>query len=329
MNTRDPLKNHRLDGLESDNVLAFLALLGLLRVLNDADAASHPRVAWTVDEPPVRPRLYLRNPISAEELCDRVASGIEKLCAGHVLSDRKDLNYTAEESRALLSAASRASSAHADPQSALLAALMTDAAVKNEKERTIDPTPMCLLFGQGHQHFLERLVEVSAAPSPPPRGRGIAPISAGQCIAEALFQPWHRSDPTPAFRWDPNEDVRYALMAGDPTNPSYKSRTQHGANRLAVVGLALLTVVPEFRARRVRPSMIGGANGPDGFSFAWPIWREPACLAAIVGMLTHPELRVSGALRHLGVDFVLTAERISANKFMNFTRARPIPTEAV
>lgn len=35
----------------------------------------------------------------------------------------------------------------------------------------IDPTPLRLLFGQGHQHFLDRLARVPAQPAPPPRGR--------------------------------------------------------------------------------------------------------------------------------------------------------------
>jgi hypothetical protein len=54
-------------------------------------------------------------------------------------------------------------------------------------------------------------------------------------LHEALFEPWTRQDPTPAFRWDPAEDVRYALRADDPSGQ--KSTTQHGANRLAALGL--------------------------------------------------------------------------------------------
>jgi hypothetical protein len=74
-------------------------------------------------------------------------------------------------------------------------------------------------------------------------------------------------------------------MAGDPTDMAYKTGTQHGANRLAAVGLSMLTVVPEQRAGRIPPSIIGGAFGSNGFSFAWPIWREPATLAAIRSLL--------------------------------------------
>src|SRR5690606_26879306 len=139
-------------------------------------------------------------------------------------------------------------------------------------------------------------------------------------LAEALFHPWHRTDPTPSFRWDPEEDVRYALMAGDPTDAAYKTGTQHGANRLAAIGLSALTLVPVRRGGRVRPGTIGGVHA-GGFAFAWPIWRQPATLSAIVGLLAHPGL-ARGTIP--GVDHVMVARRISVGKFMNFTRARPL-----
>ena len=75
----------------------------------------------------------------------------------------------------------------------------------------------------------------------------------------------------------------------------------------------------------MRPRIIGGEPGPDGFSFAWPIWRTPATLAAIRSLLAHRDLRRAGALAHLGVDFVMVARRISVGKFMNFSRAMPSP----
>jgi hypothetical protein len=203
---------------------------------------------------------------------------------------------------------------------------MSDAAIKDDKKETVDPTPLCLLFGQGHQHFLERLASVPREPAPPQRGkrRKTVTLSASECLAEALFQPWRRDDRTFSFRWDPEEDVRYALMAGDPTDTAYKVRTQHGANRLAAVGLAELTLVPEMRAGRLRPSIVGGASGADGFSFAWPIWRNPATLSSIRALLSHPDLRTPDGLKHLGVDHVVVARRVSVLKYMNFSRARPI-----
>jgi hypothetical protein len=113
-------------------------------------------------------------------------------------------------------------------------------------------------------------------------------------------------------------------MAGDPTDKAYKTGTQHGANRLAAVGLAALTIVPEVRAGRVRPSVVGGTHGATGFSFAWPIWREPATLCAIRSLLAHPDLLTTNGLAYLGVDHVMVARRISSGKFLNFTRAHPV-----
>jgi hypothetical protein len=322
----------RLDGLEPDNLLAFLALLGLLRALDAADRRRgederlYPRANWDIDTPPLRPTVWLRRDCARKEIVDAAAAGIETLAQANDFDGQADLNYSQTSSRELLAQAAAAARFDARDRIDVVASLMTDAAVKDVKGDPIDPTPLCLLFGQGHQHFLDRLAEVPAQPAPPPRGRGkkALAISASDCLAEALFRPWRREDPTFSFRWDPEEDVRYALMAGDPTDAAYKPATQHGANRLAAIGLAALTLAPQTRAGRVRPAVIGGAYGGDGFSFAWPIWRPPATLSSVRAMLSHPSLREPAALAHLGVEDVMVARRISVGKFMNFSRARPL-----
>ncbi|CUU42066.1 hypothetical protein BVIRIDIS_10690 [Blastochloris viridis] len=315
-----------MDGLEPDNLLAFLALLGLLRALEAESRDSlRPRAAWDVEHPPLRPVLHLARPLTQTEVAEAAAAGVARLAAAHEFGGRADLDHPRPDARDLLKAA--AASPETRQRADLLTALMSDAAVKDAKDPAtapVDPTPLCLLFGQGHQHFLDRLASVPRTEVPPPRGRGkkAVAVSAADCLAEALFKPWHRDDPTFSFRWDPAEDVRYALMPGDPTDPAYKGGTQHGANRLAAIGIAALTLAPEPRAGRVRPAILGGRSDARGFSFAWPVWREPATLAAIRALLGHPGLRTPAALAHLGVDHVLVARRISVGKFMNFTRAR-------
>lgn len=322
---------HRLDGLEPDNLLAFLALLGLLRALECEDRERPgdkllPRIAWDMDTPPLRPVLLLARDATQEEVAERTAKGVERLARAHSFDGRKDLNYSRDECRAILGKEAQAARCDARERVDLLAALTSDGAIKDDKRQSIDPTPLCLLFGQGHQHFLDRLASVPHQLAPPPRGKGrdAVALSASACLSEALFRPWRRNDPTFSFRWDPAEDIRYALMACDPTDASYRSGTQHGANRLAAIAIALLPVAPETRAGRMRARVVGGAFGGNGFSFAWPIWREPATLSAIRALITHPDLRKPGALAHFGVGHIMVARRISVGKFANFSRARPI-----
>ncbi len=322
-------RRHRLEGLEPDNLLAFLALLGLLRSLETSQPEWRVRACWTTNEPPLRPVLVLAQPISREDIADAAAKGIERLSIEYRFpaeaaegEAQRDLNYSPSRARSLLR---EAAGAQSQTRADLFAALMSDTAARDER---IEATPLCLLFGQGHQHFLERLAALPGMASPPPRGRGRRAItlSPAQTIAEAVFEPWVRQDPTPSFRWDPAEDVRYALRADDPSGD--KATTQHGANRLASIGLPLLTVAPVQAGERVRLRMRAARLEGREIALYWPIWREPASLAAIAALLSHPQLpQGPAALEHLGIEQVRRARRISVGKFMNITRAEPVIRE--
>jgi len=317
---------HRLDGFEPDNLLAFLALLGLLRALEAARPDWRPRARWDAANPPLRPELVLAEPQTRQAICEATAEGAATLAADYDFprdvgspERQNDLNYETVTARKLLQDA--AINQHGRSE-AIWSALMCDAAGKDGK---IEATPLCLLFGQGHQHFLDRLATVPRTEAPPPRGRGKKAVqpSAAEILREALFEPWARQDPTPAFRWDPAEDVRYALRADDPSGT--KSTTQHGANRLAALGLAVLTVAPAQRGQRVRLQVPGGHFERNRFAFHWPIWSEPTSLASIRALLSHPGLtKGPSALAHLGVQEVRKAHRIDVGKFMNFTPAEPV-----
>ncbi|HVV93276.1 MAG TPA: hypothetical protein VHD15_07645 [Hyphomicrobiales bacterium] len=304
-----------------------MAVLGLLRALESAQPAWRARVRWSLDKPPLRPVLVLRQALDEATIAAAAAAGVTTLGASHDFAGRADLNYAVGEGRAALVGARGAGGYAAE----LASALLSDAAVKivqGKPQDAVEATPFCLLFGQGHQHFLQRLADVPKQPAPPPRGRGkkAIQITEAGCLAEALFATWARQDPTFSFRWDPAEDVRYALMYGDPSNAANKEGTQHGANRLAAVGLSALTAVPIQRAGEVRLGAAGGAWN-RGFSIAWPVWRDPIGLDAIRSLLIHPDLRQPAALARLGVDHVREARRISVGKFMNFTAARTIDAE--
>jgi len=118
--------------------------------------------------------------------------------------------------------------------------------------------------------------------------------------------------------------MRYAMRARDPTDAKTKETTQHGANRLAAIGLSVLTVVPKPRRGQVRLAMLGGPPENDGmFVIRWPIWRAPISLACIRALLGHPGLENRETLAALGIAEIRQARRISSGKFMNFTRAAP------
>jgi hypothetical protein len=115
------------------------------------------------------------------------------------------------------------------------------------------------------------------------------------------------------------------LRATDPTDAKTKQRTQHGANRLAAIGLSALTVVPRSsRTGTVGLEVLGGVRerghrGPR--VFIWPIWRHPVSLATIRALLGHPRLREPAARNALGVVELRSARRISVGRYQNVTRA--------
>ena len=314
--------SHRLDGLEPDNLLAFLALLGLLRVLQEARPAWYPRVSWTLEDPPLRPTLKVSGSANEAAIAEAAATGLGVLAKSHEFGGLANLTLTPREAARNLSRA--ADAAGRDRYTAdLWSALVSNAAIARNGKK-VEPTPLCLMFGQGRQCFLERLSSVPQQKTPPDRGvrRSKVAVSEAECLAEALFRPWERPDATRSFRWDPHEDVRYALRARDPTDAKTKEKTQHGANRLAAVGLSVLTVSPRRRVNDVRLTIIGGGREAGGdFVFRWPIWREPISLAGVRALLSHPNLWHQDAFASLGVVEVRQTRRISTGKFMNFMHA--------
>ena len=307
---------HRLNGLEPDNLLAFLALLGLLRALQKDGDDTGARISWSVDHPPIRPVLHLDAPKTETRLVAAVIRGIRALATDFDFGERKDLRVLRDEGADLLSKAR-------DSQSAgIWSALVSDAAVLRDGTR-LEPTPLCLMFGQGHQHFLARLASVPRLKTPPARGRGRAKtvVSEEQALVEALFDQWRRPDATDSFRWDPKEDVRYALRANDPTDAKTKETTQHGANRLAAIGLPLLTVSPQSHlGGNPRLAVRGGGRDARGrFTFSWPIWRDAITLSCVCHLLDHPRLDNAEIRLALGVVEQRVATRVPNGKFMNFT----------
>lgn len=69
------MRTYRLAGLEPDNLLAFLALLGLLRSLQAVHPEWHPRARWATEAQLLRPELAAR--------AGNAGSGARGRCRGH------------------------------------------------------------------------------------------------------------------------------------------------------------------------------------------------------------------------------------------------------
>lgn len=316
--------SYRLNGLEPDNLLAFMTLLGLLRTLEESRPDWHPRTSWTVDEPPVRPTLLIAEKVQKDDIVKAVAEGLNALAKHHDFSDKKDFNFSPEEAAESLEKARNAERYRAD----LWSALMSNVAISQKKK--VEPTPFCLMFGAGRQYFLPHLALAPRQKNPPKRGSGRnkVEISETKSLNEALFSPWERPDSTRGegkatpFRWDPQEYRSYALRATDPSADG--GTTQHGANRLAAIGLSVLTVVPQRPSGTVRLGVIGGGRQRSNFTFSWPIWRSPVSLVAIRAMLSHPHLSNPTIQTMLGIIERRRATCISSGRYNNFTRGEVI-----
>jgi hypothetical protein len=314
---------HCLEGLEPDNLLAFLALLGLLRALETSRPEWFPRAAWDLDQPPPRPILTLAEPVSRGLICEAAAGGVATLVAAIDFASATDLKLNVSQARSLCRVASEGSAAGGRYFAELCAALISDAATDPEQTK-VEPTPLAY-SSVATSNFLKNFLALSKGELPEKSGRDRDPSypkTAAGCVAQALFAPWRRLDRPVGLRWDPDEARRHAYRWRAPTKDA--PTTQHGANRLAIIGIATLTCAPVVSGTRAQLSVIGGEEGGDRFKFAWPIWTIPASLASIRALLSHPKLREPGGLEYLGVDHVRVTRRISLDRLRNFTYAEPL-----
>lgn len=128
------------------------------------------------------------------------------------------------------------------------------------------------------------------------------------------------SDLAQGFRWDPEDDQRYALRFGNPSKAG-AANTEDGANRLATLGFLSFPSVPALRA-----TTRGVDRGAEGVSFVWPVWSTPLSLSGIESLLSHPALLDGNValLKSFGVEEIYRARRVSNGKFMNVARAAPV-----
>jgi len=252
--------------------------------------------------------------VTEDIVASAVNEAVSEMACSFEFNGHTNVNFTLEELRAYFE------TKKTDRTAALLAsALCAERPLRKGEPR---PAPLVMMFGQGHQNFLERLATVSRLEDldeEHPKKSAIKKDGATK-IAEALFEPWKRTDETESLRWDPLDDQRYALRFGKPSKAG-AANTVHGANRLACIGLLSFPCLPNHQY----PNARGAARHEEEVVFVWPVWAVPLSLACIEALLSHPEVMAmrTARVRALGVAEIYRARRISNGQFRSVTRGIP------
>ncbi|WP_396214698.1 hypothetical protein [Gemmatimonas sp.] len=283
----------RCAGLVPERLSAVLALIGVQRAL----AVSRP--SWSVwswwEGNDARPVLEVDTPTEQADVWEALLEGIRAHASALDFGGREAADYARAEWRALFDTGDAL-------RGEVIAAIGSDAHEREWKAGTgLQPTPYCLMYGQGHQHFLKALAQVPRVSASP---------ESREEFTRVLLEPWRYDRPGLSFRWDPADDRRYALRADDPSKGA--SSGNEAANRLAALGMLSLAPLPNERellapgyTRRGRQAV-----------FAWPVWSVPSSVRGIRALMRHPYVLTGDGSAPAGVREVRVAERRSAGKFM-------------
>lgn len=307
-----PTRRHRLEGLEPDNLMAFLALLGCLRALDCARPKWRARASFDVDTPPLRPVLHLAEDVSSDALCEAIAKGACTLLGEIDLGSRTDLKVSAKNVRESLRRTPEPSRFEADLQNAM----SCDAGRPDDDNAAVSP----LCFPTVAQvNFVASIRELMGAETPSHRDGSSRKLGTPQdAIERALLARWARADRPSGLRWDHSEARMHAYQRSAPTDE--QPTTEYGAVRLALIGLSCFPVLPSRNSSVMRTPVPGGGVVDDGFTLTWPIWRHSMSLPAIRRLIAHP-LATPADRGRLGVAAQMRAARVTQGKYIAFTRA--------
>lgn len=315
---------HRLEGLEPDNLLAFLALLGLLRAIELTRPEWRPRAYWDLDALPLRPVLTTESPTTSGELSKAAFDGL--------LVFRDALRPFSWPRRKNGSAAKTALFSTRSRQRALAKRCVSSlsACTPQSKKRRVWELRCDLIACSGATQFKAK-VKDNFEPTPLKLPSAQMTFIGAQfdliahCSSEeifrSLFTPWTYSFSGNSLRFSPDEARRYAYRATDPSLEA--SRTDLGASALS--GLGLLA----FPMSDARPHwrMVAYAGRRSEGEITWPIWGESASLSSIVAMLRALPKKTSEnlTLRNLA-HFIASARRYvldpESGDYGNISRAR-------
>lgn len=300
-----------LNGLNGGNLLGFLAAIGTLRVVATTDPSVEWRLGWRVDDGVWSPFLCGDEQLSSSKLIeDLLLPALEgKDCnPAQPFGFADNLNVSPALFRDVAKAAQSAATFRSHRDADFVAAFGCESLVMSDKK--IQDTAMRTMSGAGHQHFLRTMKE-------------LVEETERDHLYSSLFEGWRYLDSRPSLRWDPADDRRHALRWKKPADDPVK--TMRGANRLALEALPLLPTAPQ--ERKLHTTGFSQRRG-EGVFFTWPIWECPLGADVVRSILSLAELQNThpdhNHLRALGIVEIFRCERITVDKYRNFTHAIPV-----
>lgn len=307
---------HRFSGLDGSNPIAFLAALGTVRALGEAD--SDARMLWECFGGAWRPTV--RTSLAPDQ--DSLVRWLSERLAGREHNGEFDLRSGQQNTTVapevfegfVRKAVEHAEAGPEGRREVDFAAAFGCEATANAKGERISDTALRTMSGSGNQHFLAIM-------------RNVISETREEHFKRTLFLPWDYADPmqSSTLRWDPADDRRYAYRWTDPGLPKTRKRGgMLGANRLAIEGLPLLPSLPAGKGVRTT----GFRSNASRVEWTWPIWSVPAGLDVIRSVLAMGELQVDrphpARLRRFGVAAVYRSRRVSSRYYRNFAMAQQI-----
>lgn len=296
-----------LPGLDGSNPLGFLAAVGTLRTVSLAEPAVDWGMRWLAHEGVWVPALSATPPPSGERLVALLRSALRPESTPE-FEFTKNLNVEPATFKAQAESA-RDQAQLQDRRFADFIAAFGCETLQTKDHKSIQDTALRTMSGAGHQHFLGTMADLVSGTDE-------------HHLRRALFETWAHTDPKLGLRWDPEEDRRYALRWGSPSDGGV--RTVRGANRLAVEALPALPTAPGKRQLQTT----GFSTQDKRVLFTWPVWQVAIGIDVVRSLLALPELQRPKPnrlrLSAMGVVDVHRSQRIAVGKYRNFTHAQPV-----
>lgn len=302
-----------LPALDGANPLGFLAALGTLVVLSETDPTIklgwHARARWT---PFLQSTKTLGEDVVVGHLLTRlrVGNAADNSTVPEEVNIGPLSQCTPDALHEFAAPIAKNASLQQRRASDMVAAFGIERIESKKDATAIQRTPFCFTTGSGHQEFIAdahqlmtRKKRTKAEPNP---GSSVNE----ERIRAAIFSTWSYSDPGLSLRWDPEEDVRYALRLEDPGPVG--AHTVWMANLLAY---RALTLFPGAEVHG-RLAVCGWHGTPELDIFSWPLWKSPLSALCIRSLICHQALATETTqsskveLRARGVATVLMSRRI-------------------